>query len=158
MLKLKGLLIIGIIYHAGLVMAADLVVYPANNQPAEQQTKDQDECRQWASGQSGYDPNSAPVAEAAPQPNQTRARDSSIVKGAVAGAAVGGLGGSMGGKFGKGAATGAAAGMALGAVKEHRENQQGSQAAQADSQSAALEANFKKAFATCLEGRGYTVK
>ena len=157
--KLTGLLLIAILGHTGLVMAAEPIVYPVNDQTAEQQAKDQEECRQWATGQSGYDLASAPAPAAAPQANETRIRDSKAVKGAVAGAAVGGLGGSMGGQFGKGAAAGAAVGMTLGAIKENREKTQGSQAAaQASNQDAEQAANYNKAYAACLEGRGYTVK
>lgn len=149
---------VGILCYAVPVMAVEPIVYPANNQTTEQQTSDQEECRQWAAGQSGYDPASVPVQEPAPPAQEKRARDSNLVKGAVAGAAVGGLGGSMGGNFGKGAAAGAAAGLALGAIKDHKEQTQASQTAPPDNQNSERESHYNKAYAACLEGRGYTVK
>ena len=81
-------------------LAAELMVYPAQGQPPEQQTQDQQQCKTWAINQSEVNPDtlgSTPVAVTEPA-------GAKPLRGAAVGAAVGGLGGSLGGEFGKGAA------------------------------------------------------
>jgi hypothetical protein len=170
---MRGLLASGI--GTGLVIAAlagsaaaeGLVIYPAKGQSTEQQSKDEGECQTWAKQKTGIDPlalasaASAPAA-AAPQQETGGERVRGAARGAVAGAAAGAIAGDAG----KGAAIGAVGGTAVGGARKRakeRENtaaQEGAQASEsakkADVQ--AKLATFNKAYAACLEGRGYSVK
>lgn len=136
--------------------SADLMIYPKNNQSADQQSKDKYECHEWAVKQTGFDPlstsstqTSAP-APTGPQPN--------AVRGAARGAAVGAVGGAIAGDAGKGAAAGAAGGAMVGAMRRRDQaiaNQQ--TAAQQDAAVQGQRANYDRAVMTCLEGRNYSV-
>lgn len=153
--------------------AQGLIIYPAKNQSAEQQSKDESECQAWAKKNTGIDPlalasaasQTPPVAaQKAPPPGGQR------VRGAARGAAGGAVVGAIAGDAGKGAAIGAAAGTVAGGARKRREeaqvaaeNQQAQAQAQqqAQAQSAGTQAQlatFNKAYSACLEGRGYTVK
>ncbi len=118
-------------------------VYPARGQSPQQQEKDQGECSGWAMQQSGANPAAVPPA---PGPQ------GQIVRGAGRGAALGAVGGAIGGDAGKGAAIGAATGALVGGMRRADQRRAAEQA-----QSQASEA-YGRAFAACLEGRGYTVK
>ena len=131
---------------------AQMVVYPAKGQSAEQQKKDESECHAWAVEKSGYDPaNPSPAPQAsAPKPvTGSGAR----VRGAVGGAIIGEIADGDTGDA-------ALAGAALGGMRERRRQrraQQESQAAAAQKQQLGL-SSYNKAKAACLEGRGYSVK
>jgi len=119
---------------------ADPIIYPAKGQSADQQTKDQNECQGWAKQNTGIDPvalaNTASQS-AAQQP----------------------VGGELAGDAGKGAAAGAAAGTMVGGSRQRqkqRANTANQNAQNADVQSKL--ATYNKAYAACLEGKGYTVK
>jgi hypothetical protein len=112
-------------------------VYPARGQSQQQQARDQAECHSWAVGQTGYNPSYAPA------PTQGGA-----VRGAARGAAAGAVIGAIAGDAGTGAAAGAAGGALLGGMRRRDAARQ---------QSAANEA-FGRAYAACLQGRGYTVR
>lgn len=134
-----------------------LYVFPANNQTAEQQEKDESDCYTWAVKQSGYDPIN-PTTVQAQQVDQ--GPDGAAVKGAAGGAAMGAAIGAMCGDAGKGAAWGAAAGAVAG---RHRGNVKKSQQQQANNEQAAqtnqnLVDGYKKAYTACLQGKGYTVQ
>ena len=118
-------------------------VYPARGQSPQQQQKDQGECQAWAMQQPGANPAAVP-----PPPGS----QGQVARGATRGAAVGAVGGAIGGNAGKGAAIGAASGALIGGVRR-RDQERASQQAQADAS-----ASFGRAYAACLEGRGYTVK
>ena len=118
-------------------------VYPTKGQSPEQQQKDQGECSGWAMQQSGANPAAVP-----PPPGP----QGQIVRGAGRGAAIGAVGGAIGGDAGKGAAIGAATGALVGGMRRADQRRAAEQA-----QSQANEA-YGRAFAACLEGRGYTVK
>jgi hypothetical protein len=134
-----------------------LYVFPANNQDADQQSKDESDCYTWAVQQSGYDPINPTKVEA--EQVQT-GPDGSAVKGSAGGAAVGAAIGAIAGDAGKGAAIGAVSGAVLG----HRSRRIGQAEEQkaanqtAAQQTANLSEGFKKAYSACLEGKGYTVK
>lgn len=137
--------IIGVVYLLGAaaVARADMFVYPQKGQSQEQQQKDQYECYQWAKSQSGVDPG-APAAG----PDRGK-RVGGAVGGAARGAAGGALIGAIAGDAGKGAAIGATVGGLSGrrgAINREREGQ------------AARTSSYDRAFAACMEGRGYTVK
>ena len=68
--------------------AAETIVYPAQGQSQEQQTKDEGECRKWATQETGVDPlqvaNAATIQAGTPQQQVHKA-----VKGAAGGAPAG---------------------------------------------------------------------
>jgi hypothetical protein len=147
--------------------SADLIIYPAKGQSAEQQTKDQTECQGWAKQNTGIDPvalanqASQPVG-AAPQQQVGGERVRGAARGAAGGAAIGAIAGDAG----KGAAVGAAAGTMAGGARQRKkqsENTAAQQQANANQNAANADvqaklATYNKAYAACLEGRGYTVK
>ena len=124
-------------------------VYPAKGQSHERQMKDESACHRWAVGQTGFDPAApaAAPASAAPAPG-------SGVRGAARGAAAGSVIGAIGGNnVGKAAGIGAAAGAVHGRMKSRRNTQAAQQ-----QQAASAQAAYARAWAVCLEGRGYAVK
>jgi len=128
---------------AGTGFAADVFVYPQKGQSAEQQNKDSYECYNWAKAQSGVDPGAPPPPA---QPGQHARR---VVGGAARGAGLGAAVGAIAGDAGKGAAAGAV----LGGVRGRRRSMAAQQAQQQETSSA-----YDRAFAACMEGRGYTVR
>ena len=129
----------------------NMYVFPAQGQDQAAQEQDEYACYKWAVEQSGIDPMNPPEVQADPN-----AGDGAIIgtsaRGAAAGAAVGAITGSAG----KGAAIGATLG-AFGGARRRGAAQAGAEQ-QAQQQQAAMINSFKKAFAACLEGKGYTVK
>jgi hypothetical protein len=119
--------------------APKMYVTANKGQTKEQQSKDTAECQQWATQQ-------APPSQTPTGPG-THGRG--VARGAARGAAVGAAAGAAGGDASKGAAVGAVAGGAVG----RRRSKQQQAAAQAQGQS-----DWARAFASCMEGRGYTVK
>ncbi len=137
---------VGALGVVGLLAGSALAqgyVYPAKGQSPQQQQKDQGECSGWAMQQSGANPAAMPP----PQGPQGQ-----VVRGAGRGAAVGAVGGAIGGNAGKGAAIGAATGALVGGFRRADQRREAEQA-----QAQASDA-YGRAFAACLEGRGYTVK
>ena len=140
---------------AALVSAAqaEVFVYPEQGQSQDAFQKDQYECHNWAQQQTGFNP-AAPPQAAAPPPQQGGA-----VRGAARGAAVGAVGGAIAGDAGKGAAVGAAVGGTATVMRNNRANREAAAAnQQAQAQQQAAYGNYEKAYATCLSGRGYSVK
>jgi hypothetical protein len=142
-------------------LAQDLVIYPAQDQSAQQMDQDKFECYGWARDQTGFDPMQAPPASA-PAPQQQ-----SVAGGVAKGALVGGLTGLAIGAIaddaGKGTAIGAIGGGVIGGLRRSNQNAQQQQAAQQQTQqqSASYEAaraTYNRNYAACLEGRGYTVR
>jgi hypothetical protein len=139
---------------SGIAVAENLVIYPAKGQSAEQQSKDELECQGWAKQNTGVDP----------RPGGQRVKGAA--RGAVGGAAIGAIAGDAG----KGAAIGAVGGTMAGGSRKRREEREAAttqQSAQADAQQQAAAhsaevqqklATFNKAYAACLEGKGYSVK
>ena len=143
---------------AGLAMldaahASDVIIYPANGQDSAQQKSDEGERFVWAKDETGIDP----MAQQATAPTAAPQQSGGAVGGAARGAIVGGIvDGSDGAK------TGAAVGAVGGGMRQNSRNrasqqQQQQQAQQAQSTNAANKATFDKAYAVCLQGRGYTV-
>ena len=134
-----------------------IYVFPAKDQDAATQQKDDGDCYRWAVEQSGVDPINPPKVEAA---QVDTAPDGTAVKGAARGAAAGVAIGAIAGDAGKGAAIGAVAGGLAGrrakVAGDAQQQQKNNQAATA--QQTAMTDSFKKAFTVCLEGKGYTVK
>ena len=138
------------------VMASDLYVYPAKGQSKDQQGKDEYECYQWAKGDTGFDPMATPTTSA-PAPS-TQQRQGGVVRGGLLGAAVGGIAGCS-----DDAGKGAVIGGLLGGVRQRSQNVSAQQERdqweqQQASQYANSRNNYNRAYAACLEGRGYTVK
>ena len=136
------------------VVQAEVFVAPKSGQSQQQFQQDQFDCHNWAKQQTGFDPAQPPQTAAAPPPQQGGA-----VKGAARGAAVGAVGGAIGGDAGKGAAVGAGVGAAGGRMRQNQNNRASAQASQqAQSQQQANYDRYERAYAACLQGRGYAVK
>jgi len=121
-------------------------VYPAKKQTAEQQKKDDGECRAWAKKDTGIDP----VAASQPAPQQTgpAVGGGERLKGAAGGAVIGGIAGDAG--------AGALVGTVVGGAKARRNQKAQNQQSQQQQQQALN--TYYKAYAACMEGRGYSVK
>ena len=156
-------------------MSGTPIVYPAKNQTPQQQTKDEGECNAWAKQNTGVDPvvlastPTAPPPAAAPPPPS--GPDGSRARGAARGAAAGAVIGEIANDdASEGAAVGAAAGaVAAGSRKRRGEAAAQDQAAQQQQQQQAAQQQaeadkqkkmetYNRAYAACLEGRGYTIK
>lgn len=140
----------------GAVTASDLYVYPAKGQSADQQNKDEYECYQWAKRDTGFDPMAAPTTST-PAPS-TEQRRGGVVRGGLGGAAIGAIVGNS-----DDAAKGAAIGGLLGGMRQRSQNVSAQQEReqweqQQANQYAGNRNNYNRAYAACLEGRGYTVK
>jgi len=120
------------------------VIYPAKGQSAQQQQKDDGECYSWSKTNTGIDP--AAVAQT-PPPQQKAGGERA--RGAARGAVVGEV---VGDNPGGGAAAGAVVGGA------RARNNQAAQQQQAQGQKTQAMDTFYRAYAACMEGRGYTVK
>jgi len=144
--------------------ALGLAVYPGSGQDATKQAADEAECYTWARQQTSIDPTVTTQA-AAVEPAKGGA-----VKGAARGAARGAVVGAAGndeyqrdeGNLSSG--EGAGAGAAVGAAQGRRAQKKGNKQAEAQAQEAAKATDaasketFKKSWAACLGGRGYSVK
>jgi hypothetical protein len=154
-------------------LAATLQVYvfPTAGQPAEQQSKDEAACYQWAVQNTGTDPfatgkqvEAAQQQTAQQQQNVQQASQGAGAKGAVGGAAAGALIGEIASNdAGEGALYGAAAGALMARRHARRAQAQTQQEGQAKVQQAqALSKEqmdgFHKAFGVCLEAKKYMVK
>ncbi len=152
-------LLIMVIFGLGSVAASaqsELMIYPNEGQDAEKQELDEFQCYGWGRDQSGFDPMAPPTATKPPP--QQEAQKGGVGRGAARGAAVGlALGRSSGAK--KGAAAGAAVGGMRRQDQKRSEQQKQDQWAQEQSQQYVnARNNYNRAFAACLEGRGYTVR
>jgi hypothetical protein len=139
-------------------LAQQPLIYPSKGQSADQQNKDQGECYVWAKQQTGIDPvavaqtSSSQPPPAGPQGERVRG----AAGGAVAGAVIGGVAND---DAGKGAAVGAVVGTMAGGARQRRTARaQEQQTQQAQAQSQGAMATYNRAFAACMEGRGYVVK
>lgn len=177
-LTMLGLFLVASGAHAqsapsGKTLAAtiDVFVFPGDGQPAEQQSRDEAECYNWAATNTGKDPFEL-QKKAAAQQNQTdqqvrqaqAATQGSGAKGAAGGAVAGALIGEI---VSDNASSGAAWGAALGGIRARRTAQARSQQAQASAQQSGAAKqqatatdieNFKKAMSACLEAKKYMVK
>lgn len=149
-----------ILLASGAAGAQQLIVYPARGQTLEQSERDKSECMTWARQQSGFDPAASPAPAYTPPPPSPQG---GVLRGGARGAAVGAVGGAIAGDAGKGAAIGAASGALIGGFRQRdRRLEQEDAYRQSTNQQAQqynqARATFDRAYAACLEGRGYTVK
>lgn len=154
-----------------LAATLDVYAFPKEGQTAEQQSKDESACYEWAVGTTGGDPfqlqkqSEADKAQAAQQTQAAQqATQGAGAKGAVRGAAAGALIGEIASDdAGEGAAYGAAIGMVAArrgsrhASAQQQQQIQQQSATQQQATAGQIE-NFKKAFSVCLEGKDYLVK
>jgi predicted lipid-binding transport protein (Tim44 family) len=134
--------------------AQQVYVYPAKGQSKDQQNTDEAACYRFARSQSGFDPMQAPQATSA-EPETKGSVGGGLLKGALLGTALGAIGGDAG----RGAAIGAVAGGLFGGMRRHEsrvDQQQWSDQQAANYQQ--NRSNYNRAYAACLEGRGYTVQ
>jgi len=175
LLLLAGTLVVaqseGTATQKTLAATMDVYVFPTEGQAADQQSKEEAECYNWAVGNTGTDPFQL-AKQAQQQQGQADAAQAQVdqagkgagAKGAVGGAAAGALIGEIANDdAGKGAAYGAAAG----AIVARRRTRQAKSEASADIEQQSQQAqaatgeqleNFKKAFSVCLEAKKYLVK
>ena len=154
-----------------LASTMEVYVFPKEGQNAEQQSKDEAACYEWAVSNTGSDPfqladqQSADQQQAqAEQQAAKQTGQGSGARGAVRGAAAGALIGEIANDD---ASEGAAWGAAAGAIRGPRmgaqanaqaQQQAASQAEQREQATAQQLENFKKAFSVCLEAKDYMVK
>jgi hypothetical protein len=144
----------GMVLLSASLAAQDLMVYPMKDQSKDQQEMDEFQCYGWARDRTGFDPMEVPRASS-PQPEQ----QGGAVRGAAGGAAAGALVGAIAGDTKKGAAIGGALGGIRGGSKRAQSNREREQWEQQQAQQYAQRRNeYNRAYAACLEGRGYSVK
>jgi len=134
-------------------------VYPAKGQSPAQQSKDEGACDQWAQQQTGVNPQVlAQQALSGKAYQQPEGGFHSVLGGGAGGAALGAIGGAIGGNAGEGAAIGAAVGAGAGLLRARRDMREQDQYNSAVTQEQQARLNeYQQAYATCLQGKGYTV-
>lgn len=149
-------------FLAGSASAQELMIYPSKGQSQEQMEQDKFSCYSWAKQQTGFDPMQVPQATA-PPPKQ-EAPQGGVFRGAARGAVTGAVVGEIvDDDAGKGAAAGAAGGALFGGMRrrdqKRRQQQEQQQWAQEQTAQYSHRRNeYNRAYAACLEGKGYTVK
>jgi hypothetical protein len=135
-----------------VAVAEEPEVYPADGQTAEQQERDQFECHEWATKDTGVDP----VALAEANLGKEAPSDE---EGAARGAGIGAMRGAAGGDAAAGAARGFGIGRMISVLKAKRRlrEQQSAVTKDGDSIHGQLD-KYDRAYAACLTGRGYSVK
>jgi len=154
-----------------LASTMDVFVFPAEGQDAQQQSKDEVACYEWAVGNTGSDPFE--LAKQEQSDAQKAQADKEAAKRAGQGAGGGGMiaGAATGALIGEiandDASEGAAWGAAAGLIRGRRKAREAQHSAQAQASSKAEQreratgeqlTNFKKAFSVCLEAKEYMVK
>jgi len=154
-----------------LAATMNVYVFPNKGQKPEQQSKDESECYNYATQNTGTDPfalqkqSEAQAAQTEQAKQQAaQAGKGAGAKGAVKGAAAGAVIGEVANDdAGGGAGAGAAVGVVAGRRKAKGAQQQATQQAEQQGQKAQAATaeqltNFKKAFSVCLEAKNYMVK
>lgn len=163
--SLIGMMTIGmILVSAGYALADEPIIYPKNGQTPQQQGQDANECRAWATQQTGVNPAYL-QGELAGLQSQTSSlpKERPVLRGAargvLAGAALGEINENMDDGAGKGAAMGVTAGAMRGAEQRIDMARQ-AQARQAQQQVQNLQNEYSKynrAFSACMDAKGYSV-
>jgi hypothetical protein len=115
----------------------DVAAYPTRGQSPEQQARDHGECQLWAKNQTNYDPGM----------DTAKGAGVGLALGALVGA---GTGAAIGAASGAGAGRGAAVGAVVGGV--------GGTAAGAGYGYTHNREGYDRAFAACMQGKGYSVR
>jgi len=158
----------------------DMFAFPKNGQNADQQLKDESECYGSAKQRTGIDAQAPPpqgLSEEEKKAQQQQAVENAPqmqggrLRGAARGAAGGAAIGAIAGDAGVGAGAGAVAGTMRGGMAQRRANAQSKQQAAAQTAAAQKKAEeqlllqheegmdtFQRAFAACMDARGYSVK
>ncbi|MFC1823919.1 YMGG-like glycine zipper-containing protein [Thermodesulfobacteriota bacterium] len=147
-------------FVAGSALAQDPIVFPAKGQSQDQMEKDKFACYSWAKQETGFDPMKVPTTTSPPP--QQRARRGGALKGAAVGAGVGAIVKKDDSRS-KGARRGAVAGGLVGGAVSRNQRRKDEQARkQWEQEQAAQYAQkrntYNRAYAACLEAKGYTVK
>jgi hypothetical protein len=154
-MKQGSLWVLAVVAALAAPVGAQQYVYPAKGQTPEKQKSDESACYSWAVQQTGFDPAKPPPAApaAAPPTTPTGTTPGAGVRGAAKGAAVGAV-------VGGDTHDAAVAGAVVQRSASRRQNAAAAGQAQQQQQAASQQQQqaFAKARATCLEGRGYTVK
>jgi len=132
-----------------------LFVNPRNNQTPQQQGEDEKSCYATAQQQTGIDPTATAAA-----PTEPAKKQGGGAKGAAGGAAGGAAVGAIAGDAGTGAAIGATAGAVRGRRQQKKANKQAEQQATEQSQQQQQQKldTFRRAFSSCIDAKGYSVK
>ena len=155
----------------------DVFAYPKGGQSQDQLARDQFECNQWATQQSGFNPNLAQpqvqVGRGYMPPPPSSSGGGEVARGALGGALLGtGIGAIAGGSSGagKGALIGVIGGGMMGAVRRNRRQeeearwhqqyqmQQQQQQRQVAQQHAQGRQRFNRAYAACMEAKNYEIR
>jgi Glycine-zipper domain len=135
-------------------------VYPAKGQGAATLSADENNCFEWAKGNTGIDPLG--VMQAAPTTSVPPAGPGSgaAVRGGARGAAGGAVIGAIAGDAGQGAAIGAVTGAVVGGARRRQQQQAAAQQQQQEVQQSVAQQKdtFNKSYSACMEGKGYAVK
>lgn len=163
---LFSLLMAGLVNNAAA--SERIFVYPSLGQSEQQLSEDRYRCHQWAVAATGFDPitmqDSRPEYVRVPVPDNPKqgSTGKGMLGGALAGAAIGEIDAN---NPGRGAAIGAIVGGLLGSIVENDGAKQSRQQAEKQAREiykdrrelAIGRANYLRANAACLEGRGYKV-
>lgn len=155
-MKNKNILIVVMVLAMSFTaeaFAQNLMVYPAKGQSQEQMERDKFDCYSWAKKNTGFDPMQATPVQ------QQSVEQRGLLGGAARGAAGGAIIGAIAGDAGTGAAIGAGVGTVGRGMGNRRERNRAEQnQEQAQSMQDAARNDYNRAYAACLEGRGYTVR
>ena len=138
-----------------VAQAQQPLVYPAKGQSATQQSRDENACYGWAKNSTGIDPAvvaQQPVAQETGPATGGGERARGAARGAVGGLAIGAIAGDAG----DGAAIGAVVGTMAGGRQARRN--QAARNDQAQMQRQQTIDTYYRAYAACMEGRGYTIR
>ena len=154
-----------LLFLSGSALAQEMVIYPSQGQSNEQMEQDKFQCYSWSKNESGFDPMALPTASTPPPAKE--AQKGGVARGAVRGTLLGGAVGAIAGNSKSDTRTGLKAGAATGALvggmrrnsqvreedqqRKNWEQQQVNQYAQGRT-------NYNRAYAACMEGRGYSVR
>jgi hypothetical protein len=140
--------------------------YPKEGQTADQQSRDQFECYNWAIEKTGFDPSQSSIpperrVKVVPMPPPGHDTAILAITGAVLGALIAGprhaaVGALIGG--GSGAAAGAVSDVSRQQYSQQMQEAYANRDQALDARYEGQARDFRRAMAACLEGRGYNVK
>ena len=153
------------LFLSGSALAQEMVIYPSQGQSNEQMEQDKFQCYSWSKNESGFDPMALPTTSEPPPAKE--AQQGGVARGAVRGTLAGGAIGAIAGNSKSDTRTGLRAGAATGALvggmrrnnqvkKEDQQRKNWEQ--QQVNEYAQGRTNYNRAYAACMEGRGYSVK